>query len=79
MVQSVEAGSLAAKAGLLPVRRTLSGVVPGDVIVSVNGRPVKTVGEYTAAIDEVSIGETVRLGIEREGTPMDLSLTVDSA
>eukprot|EP00873_Tetraselmis_striata_P038538 jgi/Tetstr1/458802/TSEL_045186.t1 len=79
VVQSVEAGSAAAKAGLQPIRRSLGGIVPGDVIVGVNGRPVKSAADFSVVVDELSIGGTVQLDIQREGATQTVSLTVESA
>ena len=44
MVQAVAPNSAAAKAGLLPTRRALSGIVAGDVITAVDSRPVNKPG-----------------------------------
>ncbi len=44
VVQAVAPNSAAARAGLLPTRRSLSGIVAGDVIVAVNQRPVAKPG-----------------------------------
>ncbi|HZT53188.1 MAG TPA: trypsin-like peptidase domain-containing protein, partial [Gaiellaceae bacterium] len=52
-VQSVTRGGPAARAGL----------VPGDVIVSVNGRSTPTVDELTSVVSELKPGTRVALGI----------------
>ena len=44
VVQAVAPNSAAARAGLLPTRRALSGIVAGDVIVAVDRRPVAKPG-----------------------------------
>jgi S1-C subfamily serine protease len=53
LVQSVTSGGPAAKAGL----------VPGDVITSVNGHRTATVDELTSVISELKPGTTVSLAI----------------
>ncbi len=44
MVQAVAPNSAAAKTGLLPTRRALSGIVAGDVITALDARPVTKPG-----------------------------------
>lgn len=44
VVQAVAPNSAAAKAGLLPTRRALSGIVAGDVIIALDRRPVTKPG-----------------------------------
>jgi len=53
----------------------LAGTLAGDVIVSIEGRPVATwkeFSDFTAA----NGGETVRIGVEREGTGLELTATL---
>lgn len=50
MVQAVAPNSAAAKAGLLPTRRALSGIVAGDVITGLDSRPVTKPGAPVQAI-----------------------------
>jgi putative serine protease PepD len=52
-IQTVTAGGPAAKAGL----------VPGDVIKSVNGQPTPTVDDLTSVASELKPGRTIELGI----------------
>ena len=48
VVQAVAPNSAAAKAGLLPTRRALSGIVAGDTIVRIDSKPVAKPGKlYT--------------------------------
>lgn len=41
LIQSVDASSPAGKAGLLGTRRGVSGIVPGDVLVAMNGKTIE--------------------------------------
>mmetsp|Transcript_16801 Transcript_16801/g.46940 ORF Transcript_16801/g.46940 Transcript_16801/m.46940 type:complete len:428 (-) Transcript_16801:2381-3664(-) len=79
LIQSVEPGSPAERAGLLPTRRGLSGVVAGDVITSINGRPIKTSGEYQVAVDNSSVGDEVTVEVSREGKPMTFKVKLEAA
>ncbi|WP_370375372.1 PDZ domain-containing protein [Isoptericola sp. b515] len=52
------------------------GVVEeGDVIVSLDGEPLATYPELLAALDGVTPGDDVVLGVERDGEPTDLTVT----
>ena len=57
-VEGVSPGGPAAKAGLEPGR---------DTIVSVDGRPVGSPEDLSSSIEELAPGDSVRLGIERDG------------
>jgi 2-alkenal reductase len=62
-------------------RAGLQGVDPGtgewgDVIVGVNGRPVRRLSELTAAIEGAGVGEAVRLEILRDGRRSTVTATV---
>jgi serine protease Do len=65
-VQGVWIADVAAASPLID-----EGVQPGDVIVEVNGEPVKTVSEFEAAIGEVESGRFARLYVMRAGGDAD--------
>jgi len=48
-------------------------VVPGDVILSVEGKAVTTSGQLGALLDDYKVGEDVRLEVWREGKRVALS------
>ncbi|GAA4736664.1 PDZ domain-containing protein [Isoptericola chiayiensis] len=50
-------------------------VAEGDVIVSLDGEPLETYPELLAELDGVSPGDDVVLGVERDGEPLDLTVT----
>lgn len=58
-------GSPAARAGLRGVN--LQGDMLGDVIVEVNGKPVRRLSDLTDAIESVGVGKYVELTILRAG------------
>ena len=45
-----------------------AGVHDGDVVESIDGRPVTTLGELFGTVDEHSPGESVELGVLRDGS-----------
>jgi serine protease Do len=66
LVSQVEKGGPADKAGMQA----------GDVIVKVNGKPLKDSSELPSQIAEVKPGSPVRLEIVRKGTAQEIEVTV---
>ncbi|CAL8469139.1 g8680 [Coccomyxa elongata] len=81
MVQTLAPNSAAAKAGLLPTRRALSGIVAGDVITAVDSRPVTKPGDLALALDDYSVGDkivlTVQRGVGDSQGPQELQLPLE--
>ncbi|KAK9908391.1 hypothetical protein WJX75_007197 [Coccomyxa subellipsoidea] len=81
MVQAVAPNSAAAKAGLLPTRRALSGIVAGDVIIGLDSRPVTKPGDLALALDDCSVGDkivlTVQRGVGNSQGPQQLKLPLE--
>jgi S1-C subfamily serine protease len=73
-VLRVEPGSAAQRAGLTAAYRTENGVVPGDVIVALNGTPVSRVGDLLARIDDFRVGQRVELTVLRGGARREVSI-----
>ena len=67
-------GSPAAKAGL--VSAVSAGGAIGDVILAANGTPVRNLAELTAILQQVGIGNAVRLSILRNGRVQDIDVAV---
>jgi S1-C subfamily serine protease len=66
-ILGIEPGSAAARAGLAPVARTARGLVPGDVIIALNGRQVSRYGDLLARLDDFRVGQRVELRVVRGG------------
>jgi len=75
-VLKVDPGGPAAHTGLHGVRIERGYIVPGDVIVSVGGKPVTSVARFEARLDDFRIGERVRLGIVRNGKRIEVETTL---
>ncbi|HEX5999048.1 MAG TPA: trypsin-like peptidase domain-containing protein [Hyphomicrobiaceae bacterium] len=73
VVQSVPAGSPAARAGLTGIGA--NGRL-GDVIVGADGKAVATVADLAAILERIGIGNTVRLTVVRDGARRELTTTV---
>jgi len=72
LVEQVEAGGLADKAGLLAGSRsaTINGqeiVVGGDIITAVNGQPITSVAELKGALAQLPSDQELSLTILRDG------------
>ena len=69
----VRQGSSGARAGLRGVRMgPRDSIIPGDVIVAVDGKEVDSGALLTARLDDHKPGETVRLTVWREGKQLEL-------
>ena len=56
-----------------------AGLHPGDVIVAVNGKPLRGASQLRNAVGLHRIGEVIELGIVRDGRPRTLRLEVAEA
>ena len=82
MIQSIRPGSPAEKAGLLPLRRGLSGVLAGDIVTEINGKPVRRAKDVTNVLDAEMAAQggggskplTLVLTVSRDGKPFSVSL-----
>jgi S1-C subfamily serine protease len=75
----VPAGSAGARAGLRGVRNGGRGtVIPGDVILAVNGKNVDSVARMLAYLDDYKPGTPVRLSVWREGETIEVAVTLQS-
>lgn len=75
-VLRVEPGSAADQAGLSGVSRGNGGIVPGDVITAVAGKPIRSLQELLLRLDEFKVGDVVALGVERDGRSREVSVTL---
>ncbi len=56
-----------------------AGLRPGDAIVAVNGKPLRSASQLRNAVGLHRIGEVIELGIVRDGRPRTLQLEVAEA
>ncbi|MEW6414422.1 MAG: trypsin-like peptidase domain-containing protein [Pseudomonadota bacterium] len=73
VILRVAPDSAAAAAGLrgATVARD-GGIVPGDIIVALQGKPVRSVAELLARLDDYSVGDTVRVTVLRAGREINV-------
>lgn len=53
-----------------------AGLRPGDVILSFDGKPVSSAEDFSARLRAVAPGDTVALGIDRDGNNRQIQVTV---
>jgi len=70
-------GGSAAAAGVRGLTITGDGrIIPGDIVVAVNGQAVDSVARLLARLDEYRIGDAVRLTVLREGRRIEVAVTL---
>jgi len=75
LILNIEPGSPAAQAGLRATRLNWDGSLsPGDIIQSVDGKPVHNMSELREVTGNYRIGDHIRLGIWRSGEHIELAL-----
>jgi S1-C subfamily serine protease len=75
LVQTVEPGSAAERAGL---RGTRSADTAGDVIVAIDSAEIKSFEDLARYIDTKEVGDTVQLRVMRGGSETTLSITLEA-
>ncbi|MFZ5535964.1 MAG: S1C family serine protease [Pseudomonadota bacterium] len=77
VILGITRGSAAEAAGLLGATLSRDGlIVPGDIILALEGRPVASVRELQARLDDFKVGDTVRLTIINQGQRSEKSITL---
>ncbi len=79
LVLGIEPGSGADLAGMMAARVTEDGqIVPGDVIVGINGVQITRSSDLAAALDEYRPGDTVTVRVFRDARPLEFQVTLDA-
>ena len=52
-----------------------AGIKKGDIIKSINGKPIKDIYEYMERLSELKTGITVPITVERKGKKITLSVS----
>jgi S1-C subfamily serine protease len=80
LVFRIERGSGAERAGLRGTRRDAFGRVSlGDVIVGVDGQPVKSSGDLYLALEKRKAGDSVKVDLLRDGRRRQTAVTLSPA
>ncbi len=78
LILGVQPGSSAAKAGLRGTKQMRGGLVLGDIIVAVDGKPVADAASLQDALERHKIGEQVTLTLLRDGGRVDMHLPLEA-
>lgn len=55
-----------------------AGVKSGDVVVEFAGQKIKNIYDYTYALDAVKIGQPVKVTVQRDGKPVEITVTPEA-
>ncbi|CAI2928912.1 serine endoprotease DegQ [Serratia entomophila] len=56
-----------------------AGIKAGDILVSVDGKPVSSFAELRAKVGTTAPGKTIKVGLLRDGKPQEVSVTLDNS
>ncbi len=56
-----------------------AGIIEGDVIIGIDGEPIKTVEELNKIKSKFKAGETVKITLSRNGTDVDVNVKLQEA
>jgi len=77
VILRVSPGSAVEQAGLKGATITPDGgIVPGDIITAVDGKPVDTVSRLLARLDDFSVGDTVKITVLRGGRTLEMAVAL---
>jgi len=80
LVMSVAPGSAAAKGGLKPTTRSRSGDIQmGDLIVEINGEPIKSNNDLLLTLEKYKPGDLIRMKVMRDNQTATINVTLDSS
>jgi len=77
VILKVAPGSAAEKAGLKGA--TLSrdgGIIPGDTLVAIEGKPVEAVGKLLSRLDDFKVGQTIKVTVLRDDKRVEVPVTL---
>jgi S1-C subfamily serine protease len=78
LVLSVESGSSAEKEGIRGTQQVRGGLILGDIIVAVNGEPVKSWNQLRDEVEKHEAGESVTLTLQRDNGQVDVTVTLEA-
>jgi len=79
LVLGIEPGSPARQAGLKgTVQRADGEIILGDIIISMDGKPIRNSGDLFRLLETHNVGDTVTLQVLREKAKLDLRVVLSS-
>jgi S1-C subfamily serine protease len=80
LIMSIKRGSPAAQAGLLPIRRDRFGdLLRGDLVVAIDGKPIKSTDDFYSALEAHKVGDTVTVTVVRNDERQDFQIALSAA
>lgn len=79
LVTSVVPGSGAEKAGMRASRRTRGGIILGDLITSIESRPVATINDVHTILENYRVGDVVAVTVVRGDGEEELEVRLSSS
>jgi S1-C subfamily serine protease len=77
LIVRVQPGSTAEHAGLRGTVQANGRIIPGDVILKIDGRPVTNPQEFYTALGRKNVGDQVTLTVFRDGQTLDVPVTLE--
>ena len=77
LIINVVKGSTAEASGLRGTRQRGAEIIPGDIIVSVNNRPISSYDDLRNEFDKYKIDDLVNLGIVRDNKNLTVSVKLE--
>ncbi|MEA2083245.1 MAG: trypsin-like peptidase domain-containing protein [Thermodesulfobacteriota bacterium] len=78
LVISVEPGSSAESAGIIPTRQVGGEIILGDIIESVNGKIISSYDDLRNELDRYRVNDEVTLGLLRNGEHIKVQITLEA-
>ncbi|MEW6520708.1 MAG: trypsin-like peptidase domain-containing protein [Thermodesulfobacteriota bacterium] len=78
LIVQVESGSSAEKAGIRGVRRIGGEVVLGDIIVGLNGKPIRNLDDLRQEMGRYRVGDEVTLKVIRDGQEFQVKVALEA-
>jgi S1-C subfamily serine protease len=76
LVGDVTPGGGAEAAGIRPMRRTWEGIILGDLITQIDGKPTNSTKAVAQIISQKKVGDVVHVTINRDGKSLETDVTL---
>jgi S1-C subfamily serine protease len=77
LVRAVTEGGPAAKAGIRPTRYTTEGIIPGDLILALDRKPINNTFDLYRILYQFKAGDVVTLTIHRDDRELNVTVKLE--
>lgn len=77
LIINTQPGSAADKAGLQGTKQIGNDIVLGDIIVAIDGKPVKNYDDLFNILDTYKVGDAVLIDVKRNNSLLQITVTLD--